>query len=34
MRSGRVLVVDDQIEFAENIAEVLQGLGFEKIDFN
>jgi DNA-binding response OmpR family regulator len=24
-----VLVVDDQIEFAENIAEVLQGLGFE-----
>jgi DNA-binding response OmpR family regulator len=29
MRSGRVLVVDDQIEFAENIAEVLQGLGFE-----
>jgi DNA-binding response OmpR family regulator len=29
MRSGRVLVVDDQIEFAENIAEILQGLGFE-----
>jgi DNA-binding response OmpR family regulator len=29
MRSGRVLVVDDQIELAENIAEVLQGLGFE-----
>jgi DNA-binding NtrC family response regulator len=29
MKSGRVLVVDDQIEFAENIAEVLQGLGFE-----
>jgi DNA-binding response OmpR family regulator len=29
MRSGRVLVVDDQIELAENLAEVLQGLGFE-----
>ncbi len=29
MRSGRVLVVDDQIELAENIAEILQGLGFE-----
>ena len=29
MKSGCVLVVDDQIEFAENIAEVLQGLGFE-----
>ena len=29
MRSGRVLVVDDQIEFAENIAEILQGIGFE-----
>ncbi len=29
MTSGRVLVVDDQIELAENIAEVLQGLGFE-----
>lgn len=29
MRSGRVLVVDDQVELAENIAEVLQGLGFE-----
>ena len=28
MNSGRVLVVDDQIELAENIAEVLQGLGF------
>jgi len=29
MKSGRVLVVDDQIEFAENIAEILQSLGFE-----
>jgi DNA-binding response OmpR family regulator len=29
MKSGRVLVVDDQIELAENIAEVLQGIGFE-----
>ena len=29
MKSGRILVVDDQIELAENIAEVLQGLGFE-----
>ena len=29
MKSGRVLVVDDQVEFAENIAEILQGLGFE-----
>ena len=29
MRSGRVLVVDDQIELAENIAEILQGIGFE-----
>jgi DNA-binding response OmpR family regulator len=29
MRSGRVLVVDDQIELAENLAEVLQGRGFE-----
>jgi DNA-binding response OmpR family regulator len=29
MKSGRVLVVDDQVELAENIAEVLQGLGFE-----
>ena len=29
MRSGRVLVVDDQIELAENIAEILQTLGFE-----
>jgi DNA-binding response OmpR family regulator len=29
MKSGRVLVVDDQIELAENIAEILQGIGFE-----
>jgi DNA-binding NtrC family response regulator len=29
VRSGHILVVDDQIELAENIAEVLQGLGFE-----
>jgi PleD family two-component response regulator len=29
VRSGRVLVVDDQIELAENIAEILQGLGLE-----
>ena len=29
MKSGHVLVVDDQIELAENIAEVLQGIGFE-----
>jgi CheY-like chemotaxis protein len=29
MKSGRVLIVDDQIEFAENIAEILEGLGFE-----
>jgi DNA-binding response OmpR family regulator len=29
VRSGRILVVDDQLPLAENIAEVLQGLGFE-----
>ena len=29
MRSGRILVVDDQIALAENIAEILQGIGFE-----
>jgi DNA-binding NtrC family response regulator len=29
VKSGRVLVVDDQIELAENIAEVLQGIGFD-----
>lgn len=29
MKSGHVLVVDDQIELAENIAEVLQGIGFD-----
>jgi len=29
MRSGRILVVDDEIDLAENIAEVLQGIGFE-----
>ncbi|HVV50243.1 MAG TPA: response regulator [Polyangia bacterium] len=29
MKSGHVLVVDDQIALAENIAEVLQGIGFE-----
>jgi DNA-binding response OmpR family regulator len=29
MKSGYVLVVDDQMELAENIAEVLQGIGFE-----
>ncbi len=28
MKSGHVLVVDDQLALAENIAEVLQGLGF------
>ena len=31
VKSGRILVVDDQIELAENIAEVLQGLGFETV---
>jgi DNA-binding NtrC family response regulator len=29
VRSGRILVVDDQAELAENISEVLQGLGFD-----
>jgi DNA-binding NtrC family response regulator len=29
MRRGRVLVVDDQIELAENIAEVLESIGFK-----
>jgi two-component system response regulator FixJ len=29
MKSGHVLIVDDQIELAENIAEILQGIGFE-----
>ena len=29
MKSGHVLVVDDQIELAENIAEISQGIGFE-----
>ncbi len=29
MKRGRVLVVDDQIALAENIAEVLQGVGFQ-----
>jgi DNA-binding response OmpR family regulator len=29
MKSGHVLVVDDQIELAENLAEVLQSVGFE-----
>lgn len=29
MKSGHVLVVDDQTELAENIAEILQGIGFE-----
>jgi DNA-binding NtrC family response regulator len=29
VKTGRILVVDDQVELAENIAEVLQGLGFE-----
>jgi DNA-binding NtrC family response regulator len=29
MKRGRVLVVDDQVEFAENIAEVLQSIGFQ-----
>jgi two-component system response regulator QseB len=29
MKRGRVLVVDDQIELAENIAEVLAGIGFD-----
>jgi DNA-binding NtrC family response regulator len=31
VRSDRILVVDDQVELAENIAEVLQGLGFETL---
>lgn len=29
VKPGRILVVDDQVELADNIAEVLQGLGFE-----
>ena len=29
MKRGRILVVDDQIGLAENIAEVLQGVGFQ-----
>lgn len=29
MKRGRVLVVDDQIALAENIAEVLQSIGFQ-----
>lgn len=29
MKRGRVLVVDDQLGLAENIAEVLQGVGFQ-----
>lgn len=29
VRRGCVLVVDDQIELAENIAEILQGVGFQ-----
>jgi DNA-binding NtrC family response regulator len=29
VKSGRILIVDDQVELAENIAEVLQGLGFD-----
>jgi DNA-binding NtrC family response regulator len=29
VKRGRVLVVDDQIELAENIAEILQGVGFQ-----
>ncbi len=29
MKRGRVLVVDDQVALAENIAEVLQGVGFQ-----
>jgi DNA-binding NtrC family response regulator len=29
MKSGHILVVDDQIALAENIAEVLQGIGFD-----
>lgn len=29
MKQGRVLVVDDQVELAENIAEVLEGIGFQ-----
>jgi DNA-binding NtrC family response regulator len=29
VKRGRVLVVDDQIELAENIAEILQGIGFQ-----
>ena len=29
MRSGRILVVDDQVELAENIAEILQGIRFD-----
>jgi DNA-binding NtrC family response regulator len=29
MKRGRVLVVDDQVGLAENIAEILQGVGFQ-----
>src|SRR5215831_4935659 len=29
MKRGRVLVVDDHIELAENIAEVLESIGFQ-----
>lgn len=29
MKRGCVLVVDDQVELAENIAEILQGVGFQ-----
>lgn len=29
MKRGRVLVVDDQVALAENIAEVLEGVGFQ-----
>jgi two-component system response regulator (stage 0 sporulation protein F) len=29
MRRGRILVVDDQVGLAENIAEILQGVGFQ-----
>jgi DNA-binding response OmpR family regulator len=29
MKSGHILVVDDQVALAENIAEILQGVGFE-----
>jgi|SRR6185312_2986961 len=29
MKRGRILIVDDQVALAENIAEILQGVGFQ-----